>query len=90
MTYFYYGFLYKWEKRKAEKTFLDDHITICDAVQAIFDCQEPEEQSSGRWKYVGFSNIGIIAVITEEDETRIVTAWKASKEEQKNYHRNRG
>lgn len=85
LTYFYHGLTYRWHRPKAEKTYRDDHITIHHCCQAIFDCQYPQEQANyhpPRWKYIGQSDIGIITVITAEDETRIITAWRSSKAEQ--------
>lgn len=82
--YFYRGFLYRWEITHANVAFRDDRIKIYHAVQAIFDCNDPVEQSEfcpPRWKYVGMSTIGLLTVITSEDETRIITSWKASRTE---------
>lgn len=38
-----------------------------------------------RYKHIGLSSAGIIAVLTDETETRIITAWHASSAEVKTW-----
>ena len=79
------GILFKWERSKAEKILRSRRITLVHAVQTITDPNAIIKTNDTRWKYIGLSDIGLLTVITEEDETRIVTAWKATATERNKY-----
>ena len=87
-TFYYHGTLYIWH-HEPQKLYEARHITIYDAVQVITrndsvvssQCVGGEE----RYKHIGLSPAGIIVVITDDTETRIITAWHASTTEVKTW-----
>lgn len=88
-TFFYEGTLYTWH-HEPQNLYQRRHIRLYDCVLAINDCREPVPQDwydPPLWKYIGKSIAGIITVITEEDETHIITARHASTEEIKTWLR---
>lgn len=73
--------LYTWH-HEPQNLYQARHITIYDAVQVITrNDSVVSSQSVGdeeRYKHIGLSPAGIIVVITDHTETRIITAWHAS------------
>ena len=90
-TLTYNGILYTWH-HEPQNLYESRHITIMDAVVVINrDDSVVEEQSSYdpvRYKHIGLSPAGIIVVITDHTETRIITAWHASTAEVKAWLKN--
>ena len=87
-TLTYNSTLYTWH-HESQNLYQVRHLTIYDAIQVITrndsvvrsQCVGGEE----RYKHIGLSPAGIIAVITDETETRIITAWHASTTEVKEW-----
>ncbi len=52
----------------------------------LSEVQEVSDEE--RLKYIGYSDAGIITVITDASSTRIITAWHSSSEDVKEWLRN--
>ena len=87
-TYYYRGILYTWH-HEPQNEYSSRHISIASAVQALnrSDTVVIVQQVDGkeRYKHIGLSAAGIIVVITDETETRIITVWHASSAEVKEW-----
>ena len=75
----YHGTHYTWH-HESQNLYEARHITILDAVvvieSGIVEVQQVNDEE--RYKHIGLSLAGIIVVITDETETRIITAWHTS------------
>ena len=87
-TYYHNGILFTWH-HEPQNEYNQRHISLYDCVQALEDDRcvvvVQDEYEPVRWKAIGLSPVGIITVITEEDEAIIVTAWHSSAEEVKEW-----
>ncbi len=84
-TYFHHGFLYIWY-HEPQNLYVERHISIVDCVHVINEDLNPTEQDwffPSRWKFISQGSHTMITVITEDDWTTIVTAWKSSVVEEK-------
>lgn len=87
-TLYYHGAFYTWH-HEPQNLYCNHHITILDAVMVIENGVVEVQVINGeeRYKHIGLCSAGIIAVITDRTETRIITAWHASSTEVKEWLR---
>lgn len=78
-TFNYHGTHYTWH-HEPQNLYESRHIIIQDAVVVVEGGIDEVQQVNGeeRYKHIGLSPAGIIVVITDLTETRIITAWHAS------------
>ena len=85
-TYYYRSTLYTWI-HEPQNLYSERHISIASAVLMINRGDSILIPQGNRDKYIGHGYAGLITVITEGDH--IVTAWVASKDEVKEWLRER-
>lgn len=84
-NYPYRGLIYIW-RHEPQNEYNSRRISIQDVVRVINSDPAPELQiinGEEHFKHIGLGSHTPIVVITDHSETRIITAWKASREEVK-------
>ncbi len=85
---------FEFDPTKARSNLLKHRVSFSDAEQALRDdmavtIEDPDAEGEQRFLTLGMDALGRVLVVCHtqrEEQTRIISARKASKNEVKNYH----